>query len=267
MNQVIQQKNTVNLTTNTTDNTENVLQSHTTSVDKSNLLWAFILLFLRFPLIAFGQIFIYFCLGTNNNAWIKSQGYWPLYLVIFADIPYFIIVFKRCQIENISLKQMINFENIKKDILIGFPVYVGMSLCILIGRVLATFIIYKGDVESMPKQEKFPLGVIIFGLLVFPVTTGIVEEIVYRGYILTHFQKHFSNLVSIILITIGFSLHHTVIPIIDLKFGIAFFIALIPPCVFQVGLVLKQKRLVPIIVAHYLADLTSIIMLSFFNFF
>ncbi|MDA1276580.1 MAG: CPBP family intramembrane metalloprotease [Verrucomicrobia bacterium] len=219
-----------------------------------------VMLTVRFPLLILGQSL--FALGVG---WDAAGSYWPVYLSLIVDLPCLLMLRAVLRAEGKGLRSLLGAtDQWRRDVVRGMVLYVPLSLAIILGRVAATLIVY-GDPSSMPSLPVFPLWVALWAVLVFPITTAVTEELMFRGYALPRLEaKTGSKVVAVALMTAGFALHHTVIPVLGWTFGLAFFVALILPSVFQGWIYFRHLRLLPLLIAHHLADLASGVMLGFF---
>ncbi len=127
-----------------------------------------------------------------------------------------------------------------------------LILSVLIFQVIEPYIndlIYGQDAwkQLLNEYKRIPLSSAIYGIAITSLTAGISEEIVWRGYLQTRFQRMLRGKVStsIIIQAILFGLWHS-ISVHTLFTAILGFIY---------GFVYsKTKRLIPLMVSHWLGD-------------
>lgn len=104
-----------------------------------------------------------------------------------------------------------------------------------------------------------PLLSIFFGLLILPFGAGIVEELVYRGYVIPRLTANVGPWLAVLISGFGFGLQHIALGMTgDWRYALSRGIALtLVGIVF--GLIYRrQGRLLPLIVCHVVWDIVGI---------
>ncbi|MEM3385751.1 MAG: CPBP family intramembrane glutamic endopeptidase, partial [Nitrososphaeria archaeon] len=101
--------------------------------------------------------------------------------------------------------------------------------------------------QLLNEYKRIPLSSAIYGIAITSLTAGISEEIVWRGYLQTRFERMLRGkvLTAIILQAILFGLWHS-ISVHTLFTAIFGFI--------YGSVYAKTKRLIPVMVSHWLGD-------------
>ncbi|MEM1508190.1 MAG: type II CAAX endopeptidase family protein [Candidatus Bathyarchaeia archaeon] len=110
--------------------------------------------------------------------------------------------------------------------------------------------------QFLSEYKRIPLALAVYGIAVTSLTAGICEEIVWRGYLQTRFQRLFGGkiLAAILLQAVLFGFWHSISvhTLFTAIFG------------FIYGLVYaKTWRLVPIMVSHWLSDFIGFLIMYF----
>lgn len=118
-------------------------------------------------------------------------------LLFFIPV-YFVIKFKeKNQLNTIGLVK----KNLIKNILLG----IGAGLLLL--QVYVLTILFKYGALTI-HTERFQ-GIELVWIIVLPVITGFLEEVVFRGYFLTRYERVFKNVaIAVLLSTFLFILIH-----------------------------------------------------------
>lgn len=121
-----------------------------------------------------------------------------------------------------------------------------------------TDLIYGQDMwrQFLSEYKRVPLASTVYGIVVTSLTAGICEEIVWRGYLQTRFERLFRGriLAAVLLQAVLFGFWHSISvhTIFTAVFG------------FIYGLVYaKTKRLVPVMVSHWLGDVLGFSVMYF----
>jgi len=153
--------------------------------------------------------------------------------------------------EKESLRQIIG--PIKGEVwLTVYTVAALLALSILLFQIIEPYVIGLVQGEDMWKQliceyRRMPLAFVLYGVAVTSLTAGVCEEIVWRSYLQTRFERLFKGKVwrAILLQALLFGLWHSVSihTIFTAIFGLVY------------GWVYARKRkLVPIMISHWLGD-------------
>jgi membrane protease YdiL (CAAX protease family) len=108
----------------------------------------------------------------------------------------------------------------------------------------------------LSEYKRIPLALAVYGIAVTSLTAGVCEEIVWRGYLQTRFEHFLQDkvLAAVLLQAVLFSFWHSISvhTLFTAVFG------------FIYGLIYaKTKRLVPIMVSHWLGDVIGFSLMYF----
>ena len=173
----------------------------------------FLLLFSRLFLFLLSQILI----ALYVNSWEGSVKYWVLSASL-TNIAGIVILAKLLHQENISFFSIFRFQkaNLKSD-LVWFLILLLISVPIAIIPSLALSTLLWGNTEYYHQVLFQPLNrqLVYFLLIVYPLTTGLVELATYFGYIMPRLKGYFkSQWIVIALPVIAFSLQHCTLPLV-----------------------------------------------------
>lgn len=106
------------------------------------------------------------------------------------------------------------------------------------------------DLAALP-----PLWYYLWGLLVLPVSVGIVEEVVYRGYAQPRLEAALGNRwLALLVVAAGFGAQHIAFAAHDASFALARFIGTFAAGIVFGLLYLKMRRLLPLMIGHWLVN-------------
>lgn len=194
--------------------------------------------------------------GDWANVWTTLALY-PIMLLLL------IVALRR---EGNTLKDLLNSGGRPpgKEILLGIGIAILAPIVnALIGFPL-NFLVYTPEQiqqfsESMQSggvvAATMPIWFYLFSLLIQPLTAGIVEELVYRGYALPRLAALTGKKwLAIPISALIYGLQHWAVTPMDWQFGLVRTIGL-----FAVGVVFgiiyfRQQRLMPLIIGHVLWD-------------
>jgi membrane protease YdiL (CAAX protease family) len=179
---------------------------------------------------------------------------WSIYHIFLTSLVYYFL-----KSEGESLKEIIG--PFKNKILLMIMVFslIGLSIVLfqIIEPIMSDVLYGQGMWNQMINEYKrIPLTLAIYSILITPLTAGICEEIIWRGYLQTRLIHKFRNnsWVAILIQAILFGLWHSISihTLFTAIFG------------FIYGFIfMKTKKLIPIMVSHWLSDIISFYFMYF----
>jgi uncharacterized protein len=171
------------------------------------------------------------------------------------------------KIENLSLKEMIGFRKglLIRDILWGLLWSLALGALLMAGIFSVVLVLY--GFEGLANLEgvfvgkadfsfDLPAWLAVISGIAFPLFNPLVEELQYRGYALTRLQAVTgSPWLGILITAVGFGVQHVVFAVTfssALAYTVGFFL-------WGLGagyIALRQRRLVALIVAHFISNLS-----------
>lgn len=218
------------------------------------------LLFLLFQaIIALG-----FSAGGAGGAWDRSAAWWPL-TVTLTNAACLAVMLRQFRANGGSYWSIFRLdrENWKRDVLVMLAVLVVTGpVAMLPGNLLAGALF--GD--PMEGLRLFlaplpPLG-LVFAVVFFPITQGLVELAFYFLYIMPRLSKQINPWAAYALASLFLGIQHAAIP---LRFDPAFFtwrLLMFIPFAFLIGGLLKWRPRLLVYAApvHALMDFATAVM-------
>jgi membrane protease YdiL (CAAX protease family) len=241
--------------------------------------WPLFMSFIRLPLILLGNVAIVLAFrAAGQSVGLAAGAAFSTLSVTIVNVVCLVLLRWRARVEGFRLRDMIGFQRgrVLRDLGAGMLWAMGLFVLLLVGVLVVVFAaqrltgssfeaIYLGDVDfSFEIGQLFAVFYALIAAVVFPMINAPVEELVYRGY----GQRGItavsgSTRLGIIIPAIGFGLQH-----------IAFAYTAASTLAFAVGFLLwgvgagiiarRQQRLAPIIVAHFISNLSFGIVPLFF---
>lgn len=235
----------------------------------TRLSWRPVLLFLPargvFAFVAQALVAGVFALRDSSNVWRDAAGWWPVYSTL-TDLLCLLALYwllRREGLRWIDLFGAWGTPALRQ--LFWAPVYL---LAVLPGTVLA-FLISQPFYGSAPPPmftvvNLPPVGA-LYTQIVWPIVWIVTEELVYLGYLLPRLEAWTGKTwLAGTMVVLFWGLQHLAIPwLADGTYlawrGLSATAAIsLFPLVFIVG----RRRLIPFIAIHYLADLSTALMLT-----
>jgi membrane protease YdiL (CAAX protease family) len=141
-----------------------------------------------------------------------------------------------------------------RDLLAGAGILVLFMGLAVGGMLLASLAIY-GTAETPPPFGALPLWAALYSVLVWPLVWGITEEITYMGYALPRLEALSGRAwVAVLIVGFGWAAQHIAQPLGDSQWMLFRFASMIPIVSVLPFVFLRMRRLMPFIVAHWLAN-------------
>jgi membrane protease YdiL (CAAX protease family) len=230
--------------------------------------WPLLMAFIRLPFILAGSglvILAYQLAGTPAGL-AAGLGWSTLTLTIVNLLNLELLVW-RSKVEGFHLKQMIGFHRhlLVRDLVTGIAWSILLGGLMLSGVFAVIFLLHGingfADLETVFVGDadfsfSLPTWLALVSAVAFPLLNPLVEELHYRGYTQPRFIAAWHSLpAGIVLTAIGFGLQHMVFAVTlssALAYTAGFFL-------WGLGagfLYHHQGRLLPLIVAHFVSNLS-----------
>ena len=215
-------------------------------------------------LIAQGFTLLLFFLFNVPDPMVTIRNWWPVYGTL-VDLGCLAILYYLTKREGIRLYDLVGIVKgkIMKDILLGIGLFILIfPVTIFVGGALGQLIVY-GELNPIFPEFGFmhilPLVPLLYARFVWWMIWSATEEMTYNGYALPRLiAMTRSQTLSVAVVAFFFALQHSFLMLAGWQFGIYMFITFIPLSVAMLLAYLRIRRLPPLIVAHYLMDLSNV---------
>jgi len=234
-----------------------------TSSEQLTWKWPLVMAFIRFPLILMGQLLTwgYFAAVGCSNAWMKAVGMTNFYVPLTVDLVCLLLLSWLLWREGLTPGDLMrnHGQQFFHDMLLGLGLFVVAMILFQLTSLISAIIVYGPGIFTATSMSTLqsniplpPLLVFWWSLLVLPVTTGIVEELRYRGYVLPRLVALIKRpWLAMLVMASGFGLQHIALPLIDWQTSLSRFIGTFLMGLFFGAVYLKQRHLLPLMIAHW----------------
>ena len=227
--------------------------------------WPLLFTFLRFPLLALGFLAAMFVVHVTGGADAPNvaQAFTRFDMPLGADIICLVLLRQQLHREGPTLRQLImpTRRFILRDLITSFGII--LPTAILGGGLTVLFIFMaRAPLGTISEHIINPLGLpwhILISMLILPITSGITEELVYRGYALPRLVALTGRRwQGIAIMASGFGLQHAAFVLTDWRLAIVSAIGL--ACIgagFGIAYFVNKQRLLPLMLLHWQSDLLT----------
>ena len=230
--------------------------------------WWPVLLFLPgrlvFALVAQAIAAGVFALQGSLTAWSDAAAWWPVYSTITDVLCLAALVFLTRR-ESMTVVDLFGVPSLKAAVrqLAWIPPYMLAVLPTVAVASLVTQAFYASPVPPIVTIVDLPASAALYARLVWPLLWVVTEELVYIGFLLPRMEALTGKTsFAIVVVLLFWGLQHIAIPLIPDGIYIAWRLISATAAIagFPVVFVLWGRRLIPLIVIHYIADLTTALM-------
>jgi membrane protease YdiL (CAAX protease family) len=225
-----------------------------------------LMLFARPALAILAQgitILVFIQLQIQSPA-VAVRNWWTVYGTL-VDIGCLALLFWLTRREDIRIFDLISFDKskLKNDILLGLGIFlVIFPLTVFGGGMLASLLAYGSLQPELPEAafiRTLPLLAVLYSRILWWPIWSATEELIFQGYCLPRLQSLTkSTWLSVALVSFGWSLQHSFLPWINPQHALYLFITFVPLTIALQLVYLRVRRLLPLIIGHWLMDLTSV---------
>jgi membrane protease YdiL (CAAX protease family) len=228
-----------------------------------------LMLFARsaFILLAQGITFLLFLQLKIPNASVVIRNWWPVYgtLVDFGCLGLLICLTRREGIRLFDLLDLVKTK-LKTEIPLGLGLFILIAPITIFGGGMLAKLITFGTLNPEFPEYTFthilPLLALLYARILWWPLWSATEEMTYNGYALPRLLAMTkSRWKSVAVVSFFFAIQHSFLMLADFQFGFYMFLAFVPLSIAMVLAYLRIRRLPPLIVAHWLMDLSNVLFL------
>jgi uncharacterized protein len=221
-----------------------------------------------FILLAQGLTLLLLFLFKVPNPTVAIRNWWPVYGTL-VDIGCLSLLYILTRHEGIRLVDLVGLmrSRLKKEIPLGVGLFLLIfPLAIFGGGALGQLIAYGKFNATFPQytftDHVLPLLALLFARLLWWPIWSATEEMTYNGYALPRLiALTKSRWLSVVIVAFFFALQHSFLMLAGWQFFLYMFITFFPLSIAMLVAYMRVRRLPPLIVAHYLMDLSNVLFL------
>ncbi len=218
-------------------------------------------------LIAQGLTFLLFVQLNVPKAAVVIRNWWPVYGTL-VDLGCLGLLFWLTRREGIHLLDLVGLvkNKLKTEVPLGLGLFIIIFPVVIFGSgSLAQLIVYGQIGPEFPKNtfmHTLPLLALFYSRILWWPIWSVTEEMTYSGYALPRLiAMTQSRWLSVAIVAFFFALQHSFLMLAGWQFGFYMFLTFLPLSIAMLVAYLRIRRLPPLIVAHWLMDLSNVLFL------
>lgn len=250
----------------------------THGVARPGLIWPLVIILIRFPLIMLGNLLVYgynIAFTANATPWETALLWGNVHTPLIADSITLLLVVWLMRREGGHVRDLLNLRHKGwgREIMLGLGLFLILLVTLFAGNFIggliafgpAAFEVDPSAFAGITRADLPPLWYYLWGLIVLPISVSLVEEIAYRGYAQPRLGAVMGNRwLALVVVALGFGVQHIAFSATDWQTALARFIG-----TFLAGLVLgfiylRQQRLFPLIIGHWLVNVVGLGLMPLF---
>jgi uncharacterized protein len=218
-------------------------------------------------LLTQGGMLLLFAQLKVSNTPITVRNWWTVYgtLVDLGCLGLLVWLTRR---EGLRPRDLLAFapSKLKRDVALGVGIFaVVFPLCVLGGGMLAGLAAYGNANPVLPEAafiRSLPFFAVLYSRLLWWPLWSLTEELTYNGYALPRLKAMTRSApLAIAAVSFFWSLQHSFLPWINPQHGLYLFLMFVPLTVVLQLIYLRVGRLTPLVIGHWLMDLTSVLFM------
>jgi hypothetical protein len=212
-----------------------------------------------------------FLLQHRPNPWRQACYWWSVCFTL-ADVGCIFGMRFFLKREGLRLRDLLGPIRLRygRDFFLGIGYFLLFSPGFIFGGWLAQKLFY-GASGVNPSQfilhaHALPLWATVYSLTLFWMINSVVEEMTYQGYVLPRLEALTGRFwIAFAAVTFWWTVQHCVIGFVpDVRSNAARFVAFFPGVVIMVLLYARTRRLGPLIVGHWIIDISAVLMTAIY---
>jgi CAAX protease family protein len=230
--------------------------------------WPLVFCVIRFPLLVAGFVVALWVFRSTDSAHAGelAQAFTRYNAPLLADIVCIGLLLWRVRREGMTLRDLVRptRQHLVRDLVRGVLILVPVACIVSVFNVLYAILSPSSALQGVGAASLLnPLGAtwhVVITLLIIPISSGITEELVYRGYALPWLRALTGRRWLAIAITaLGFGLQHVAFALVDWRLALIGGISMVMVGVaYGIFYFVARQRLLPLMLVHWQADFVSL---------
>jgi uncharacterized protein len=204
------------------------------------------------------------------NPWRQACCWWSVCFTL-ADVVCILGMRFFLKREGVRLRDLLGPIRLRygRDFFLGIGYFLLFSPGFIVGGYVAQKLFYGSEINPtifIFHAHALPLWATIYSLAVFWPINSVVEEMTYQGYLLPRLEALTSrSWIAFAAVVFWFTAQHCALGFVpDLRSNLCRFVGFLPGCAIIAAIYLRTRRLAPLIVGHWIIDLSAVLVTAVF---
>lgn len=220
-----------------------------------------------FILLAQGMVAVIFWWRGARHPWMAAGPWWTVYATL-VDVGCLALLWKFTLAEGIRIRDLVGAIRLRygRDLFLGAAVLLTVFPLFALGGLLACrwlYGAYQADLyPGILGGRMLPAWAVFYSRFIWWVIWSPTEEMTYAGYVLPRIEALAGRKwVAVAIVGFWWTIQHPFLPFIaDWRCFLWRFLAFVAGVVALSLIYLKIRRLTPLILAHWVMDITATVM-------
>ncbi len=212
-----------------------------------------------------------FVMQHRPNPWRQACYWWSVCFTL-ADVVCLLGMRFFLKKEGLRMRDLIGPIRLRygRDVGLGLGYFLLYSPAFFLAGTVAQNFFYGAHGVSPSSfilfSHALPLWATVYSLVVFWPVNSVVEEMTYQGYVLPRLEALTGRTwLALPLVVFWFTLQHCALGFVpDWRSNLCRFAAFLPGIAIMSALYLRTRRLAPLIVGHWIIDLSAVLITAIF---
>lgn len=213
-----------------------------------------------------GLVALIFLALHHSRPWREATYWWSVCFTL-ADITCLAGLRLLTRREGIGLRDLIGPVRMRhgRDFFLGLSYYLLSFPFFLGGGYLAQAAFYGSRTNPSGYflfSRALPLWATLYSITIYWIIQSATEELTYQGYVLPRLEALTGrSWLALLIVGFWFAAQHCALAFVpDWRSVACRFLGFLPGCLLMIGIYMRTRRLVPLIVAHWLIDIGAVVM-------
>jgi membrane protease YdiL (CAAX protease family) len=207
-----------------------------------------------------------FIFQHRANPWREACYWWSVCFTL-ADVVCVVAMRFFLNREGLRLHDLVGPIRLRygRDFFLGIGYFLLFSPGFFVGGYVAQKLFYGSAVNPsgfILHAHVLPLWATVYSLVIFWPINSVVEEMTYQGYVLPRLEALTGRTwIAFAAVAFWFTLQHCALGFVpEWRSIVCRFVGFLPGCVIIILIYVRTRRLAPLIVGHWIIDLTAVLI-------
>ena len=218
-----------------------------------------------------GLVALLYVLQHRPNPW-RQACYWWSVCYTLADVVCLLAMHFFLKREGLRLRDLLGPIRLRwgHDVFLGIGYFLLFSPGFFAGGFLSQRLFYGTNGVNpsnfILSSHALPVWAVAYSITLFWLINSVVEEATYQGYVLPRLQALTGHTwIAFSAVVFFFSLQHCALGFVpDWRSVACRFFGFVPGVAVIVAIYMRTRRLAPLIVGHWIIDITAVLMCNVF---